>query len=152
MSDVSAVAAAISKGARIRGVVLDLRSKEARFRSLIEKSGVLRPDAAKIARIPRSAAWEDLREHVIRNLVLKKTTVGLSFNLWLFSDLAIIEPYHFGKLDDNLVHMCRFSQFIIPSTRDLEYRMLKEHFEVLWKHATPLWPDPQPGRQGDEAS
>ena len=79
-----------------------------------------------------------------------RPTTSPSLNLWLFSDWAIIEPYHFGKLEEakKETHMCKFSQFIIPSTRDTEYGMLKAHFEVLWQYATPLWPD----LQGDDAS
>ena len=140
--DVSAVAQAISNGASIRGVVLDPTCDEAKFRSRIERNNILVKDAKEIEGIPNHSAWLALKRKVQANLLLRKTCRGLSFNLWLFSDRAIIEPYHFGKLPEkcNEPHMCKFSQFTVFRERDEEYRMLAEHFERLWKDARPVWP------------
>ena len=140
--DVSPVACAINKNARVKGIVLDRDSVEAKFRSKIEGNGILVRDSRLIEAIPNHDSWRSLKEKVRTNLLLKKTHVGLSFNLWLFKDRAIIEPYHFGKLDEDAheTHMCKFSQLTIFKERDKEYRMLSEHFKNLWKAAIPVWP------------
>ncbi len=140
---VSAVARAIENGACICGIVLDRMCEEATFRSKIEENHILVEDAIRIEGIPTHQAWDALKEKVRTNLRLRKTQRGLTFNLWLFDDSAIVEPYHFGKLPDKRrePHMCKFSQFTIFRERDEEYRMLKQHFENLWNDARPVWPE-----------
>ena len=72
------------------------------------------------------------RARIPNQLILKATNHGISFGLWLFHDMAIFEPYHFGKTRrGELVHMCQFSQFTILRERMIEYDMLKAHDKAM---------------------
>jgi len=144
------VAKALLKDVHLRAIVMDPEGDEALLRSIIETPNECRPskrllerDAARVASIPEDSAWAQLRDRVKNQFELKMTRYGLSFNLWLFNDLALIEPYHLGKLPerhDDTPNMCIFSQFTIPSSRGTEYDMLKQHFENLWTNSEYVWP------------
>ena len=70
---------------------------------------------------------------VINNLELKYSQVGLSFGLWLFSDVAFVEPFHFGKRK-GVHHLCGFAQVAVDRGQE-EFDLLGKHFAVLWRHA-----------------
>jgi len=174
LTKVSLIAGAMTRGVKFRGIVLDPDCTEARFRSQIESPGETNPakrllqrDAERVRGVVSHDVWEKLKQRIPGQLVLKKTQLGLSFNLWLFTDQAIIEPYHFGKLftRKDEAHMCKFSQFAVwkvpyaidhdkegkseyeERLADLEerlneeYSMLRHHFEDLWAKSEYLWPE-----------
>lgn len=144
--DHSVVAAAIVRGVKFRGIILDPDSDEALLRSRIETPGKLCPktrllqdDSKIIHGIPSNPDWETVWKEASQNLILKRTGYGLSFSLWLFADQAIVEPYHLGKLDEK--HMCQFSQFHVFEEREKEFKMLTRHFENLWSESAYFWPE-----------
>jgi len=131
---------ALSRGIMLRGIVLDPEGIEAKFRSIIESPHATRAqrlliqDAQTVAKLP--VIYKEsygLGPMVRKRLQLKYSKIGLSFGLWLFSDIAFIEPFHFGKRRD-VPHLCGFAQLSIKKGTE-EFGLLKNHFDVVWRHA-----------------
>ena len=70
---------------------------------------------------------------------ISRTTIGIGFSLWLFNDVAIVTPLHFGKEKGHL-HLCLFTRLVVPKGRP-EYSLLESHFETLWnaRQTKRLW-------------
>ncbi len=159
LMQMSPVASALKDGVRFRGILLNPECEEAAFRSWIESGsrsdGLLQNDAGIVAGIPDAEEWKikELQNRVPQGLELKYTKRGLSFNLWLFPDRAIIEPYHLGKIHSDQPHTCKFSQFTIYKEREEEYQMLRKHFENLWNDgdAVHVWPHLHGDRSSSDA-
>jgi len=141
---------AVDLGATFQGLLLDPQSIEAKFRSLIEtpdteeEERLLQRHARQVARLPAVYDQAGISEGDTRqNVQLKYISLGLQFSLWLFDDVALIEPYHFGRRDA-IGNLCEFAQMIIPSS-DINYNLLENHFDNLWNHAPtrPVWPSKQ---------
>jgi len=131
---------ALGRGVKLRGIILDPQGFEAEFRSRIEsprahhENRLLVRDAREVAGLPAHYAESlGLGQKVWRNLRLKYSRVGLSFGLWLFSDIAFIEPFHFGKRAA-VPHLCGFAQLAIRKGTE-EFDLLEKHFAVLWENA-----------------
>lgn len=74
-----------------------------------------------------SPTW--IRQH----LQIRRTTIGVGFSLWMFNDIAFIEPHHFGKEEAHR-NLCHFATMVIPNgTR--EYNLLNKHFSAMWDAA-----------------
>src|SRR6185436_11072028 len=108
-----------SRGVKLRGLVLEPTGIEAEFRSRVESPDVGREhrllirDAAIVSDLPQQYKQAGMRPALLRHLELKYAAVGLSFGLWLFSDIAFVEPFHFGKRRD-IPHLCGFAQLAVP--------------------------------------
>jgi hypothetical protein len=91
------------------------------------------PDAYDNAGIPR--------QYTLTNLRLKYISMDLPFSLWLFDDVALVEPYHVGRRK-GVPHLCEFAQMIIPKS-DINHRLLHSHFQNLWDpdsdRTRPVW-------------
>lgn len=139
---------AIKNQVTFKGIVLDPKSGEAVFRSSIEspeaksqEERLLQVDAREVANIRQKYKEAGIAEDITRqHLKLKYTKRGLAFSLWLFNDLALIEPYHFGKRP-SVHHLCEFSQLIIPrfSESGIPYELLESHFANLWNDPEAKW-------------
>lgn len=140
---------ALSRGVRFRGILLNPRSGEAEFRSSVETPSTRAGDRLlqRDADFVRNHLWlmyrrAGINEGKIRNLRLRHTDIGIAFGLWIFDDIAFMEPMHFGKREGD-EHMCGFCRlkiaklaFDTPGIRDLfEYHTLERHFEELWSNS-----------------
>ena len=140
---------ALSIGVKFKGIVLNPNSNEAEFRSNVETPNtaidkrLLQCDADFV----RNDLWlmykrAGIEENMIRNLKLRYTNIGISFSLWLFNDVAFIEPMHFGKREGD-EHLCGFCRLKItrfdsdtPNPQNLyEYQTIEEQFRVLWNNS-----------------
>jgi nucleoside phosphorylase len=136
---------ALSRGVKFRGIVLDPDSPEARFRLKVESPGLKSNDSLlrRDARIV-SKRLEGAPDFWRENLRIGYSRIGLAFRLWLFQSEAYIEPYHVGKLDDDVFKpespLCAFSHVWYRATAP-EYGLLVNHFEQLWKECKKRWPD-----------
>lgn len=137
---------AMDLGTTFEGILLDPDSAEAEFRSAIETTGAPKPerllqiDARQIADLPKRYERAGIKQDITKQrLHLKYVSVGLPFSLWLFDDVALIEPYHIGKRG-GVGNLCEFSQIVIPR-KDVNYDLLVNHFDNLWNHAPsrPVW-------------
>lgn len=131
---------ALSRGLKLRGIVLDPSGIEAEVRSKIESPYAKRAqrllihDAQEVAKLPVYYTQRyGFGLKILRNLELKYSRIGLSFGLWLFSDIAFIEPFHLGKRKD-VPHLCGFAQVAVKKGAE-EFELVGEHFEVLWRLA-----------------
>lgn len=129
----------LSHGVKLRGIVQDPAGIEAEFRSRIETPNasrehrLLMQDAEAVANLP--SYYQEiygLGPSIVENLELKFSPVGLQFGLWLFSDVAFMEPFHFAKRRD-VPHLCGFAQLAVSKGSE-EFILLARHFEVLWTH------------------
>jgi nucleoside phosphorylase len=132
---------ALEKGVNFSGILLDPRCSEANFRSKIEspkdRLRLLVRDARDVSNKLRGAsdAW---RSH----LQIRYSKVGLGFKLWIFEDVAYIEPYHFGKpkkAPTTDTGLCGFSHLWIQRSEP-EYELLDDHFQQLWNRLPKGWP------------
>lgn len=140
--------AAVSRHALFQGLLMDPDGFEARFRSEIESPS--EPERQRLLQRDAREVADRLKEHyqsagiskAVTNasLELKYVTIGIPFSLWLFHDVALMEPYHFGKRG-GVGNLCEFAQMIVPA-QDVSYELLRNHFENIWKHAPsrPVWP------------
>ena len=135
---------AVNQGTVFHGLLLDPKSTEAEFRSKIETPNtpkdkrLLQRHAELVAELPE--AYEKAKIRVFQEQVqLKYTTRGLAFSLWLFNDVALVEPYHLGRRE-GVGNLCEFAQMIIP-VADINYQLLVDHFNNLWtdEAAQPVW-------------
>ncbi|MCP4367624.1 MAG: nucleotide-binding protein [Deltaproteobacteria bacterium] len=131
---------ALSRGLKLRGIVLDPEGVEAEVRSTIESPHATREhrllihDAQEVTNLPAYYIQRyGFGPETLCNLKLKYSKIGLSFGLWLFSDIAFIEPFHFGKRK-NVPHLCGFAQLTVKKDSE-EFSLTKKHFEVLWGYA-----------------
>jgi len=139
---------ALSRGVRFRGIVLDPYSEEAKFRSSVETPDkpldrrLLQIDASDVRNELLSLyRREKITEDKLRNLELRYTKIGIAFGLWLFNDVAFMEPIHLAG--PGRPHMCGFCELRItkniPESDEpkffSEYEILKKHFEVLWANS-----------------
>jgi class 3 adenylate cyclase len=131
---------AIKKGVRIKAIFLEPKSHEARFRSAVEDgegvppgNRLLQSDARALADNLHDVYRRELRvplSHLKTHLQVRRTSIGLGFSLWLFNDMALVEPFHFAK-ETGKPHLCGFALMFIPKGQR-EYDLLKGHFEKLW--------------------
>lgn len=137
---------AVSRGVVFHGVLLDPTSAEARFRSAIETPDtseadrLLQDDSRQVSALPRRYEQASIPRHITEQRVqLKYVSIGLPFSLWLFHDVALMEPYHLGKRP-GIGNLCEFAQMIIPS-QDINYRIVEDHFMRLWREvpSKPVW-------------
>jgi hypothetical protein len=139
---------AIKNGVRIKAIFLEPKSHEARFRSAVEDGErvplghrLLQSDARLLAETLHDVYRRELRvplSHLKTHLQVRRTSIGLGFSLWLFNDMALVEPFHFAK-ETGKPHLCGFALMFIPKGQR-EYDLLKGHFEKLWnaKETKPL--------------
>jgi len=137
-----AFAEAIKRGVRFAGVLLDPKCAEAQCRSEIESPKLQRKerlfvkDSASVAKkfAKASEAWK-------KNLEIRYSSIGIAFKLWFFEDVAYIEPYHFGKLEEERLKpesaLCGFSHVWVNKSTP-EYEMLHDHFTQLWNRCQQL--------------
>jgi nucleoside phosphorylase len=144
---------AIQHNIKFCGVVLDPSCDEAVCRSEIESPGIkelserlLVKDSERVKdRLAKlmETSKEALKKRILRNLEIRYSQTGLSFKLWLFKDEAYIEPYHFGKLEDEKIEaekaLCGFSHIWIKKSAR-EYGILEDHFSQLWEKGQKLFP------------
>lgn len=129
---------ALKKGVKLQGVVLDPKGAEAEFRSRVESPEValerrlLFRDAKIVEDLPTHYKDNGIALGVLDNLTLRYSKTGLSFGLWLFSDIGFVEPFHFGKRDV-VPHLCGFAQLGVEKGTE-EFYLLERHFAVLWKN------------------
>jgi hypothetical protein len=142
--------AAVSRGVHFQGLLLDPLSTEAKFRSIIETPNkpedqrLLQSHAREVAGL-RARYYEQAgieRDITAERVKLKYISLGLPFSLWLFNDVALLEPYHVGKRPKT-GNLCEFAQMIVPrgekgSESEINYQILEDHFQTLW-NADDLW-------------
>ena len=131
---------AISRGVKVRVILMDPESPEALFRSGIESGfrtnpvrRLLQRDALAVASdlVPTYVRELHLSPEYIReHLEIRRTSIGIGFSVWLFHDVALAEPLHFGK-QEGRPHLCNFARLLIPSGNE-EYKLLEKHFEAIW--------------------
>lgn len=142
---------ALSKGVKFKGIVLNPNSTEAKFRSNVESPGtpikrrLLQKDACAV----KNDLWwmykeSGIEEDNIQNLELKYTNIGIAFSLWMFDDIAFIEPIHYAKKEGD-PHLCGDLCQLKINRRDLntsdfpkklsEYQIIEKHFQVLWDNS-----------------
>jgi hypothetical protein len=132
---------AVNLGTTFQGLLLNPQSDEAKFRSFIEtpdtpeEERLLQRHSREVAKLPTKYDQAGIKESVARERVqLKYISLGLQFSLWLFDDVALIEPYHLGRREA-IGNLCEFAQMIIPSS-DINYKLLENHFQNMWNHTT----------------
>lgn len=136
----SVIETALSAGVRIKGILLDPASDAAKMRSRIQSPRVRRQDRAMLFR-NSSYVRERLSELSMefpKLLAVRYASVWMTFQLWLFEALAMVEPYHVGQLETERPEaaLCGFTRLLVPrSTR--EYQVLVSHFDALWVDASP---------------
>lgn len=131
---------ALSNGVKLLGLVLDPDGIEAEFRSKVESPHAPRArrllieDAQAVLNLPLHYRQSyGLKPAAYKNLKLKYSPVGLSFGLWLFSDVAFIEPFHFGKRG-KVAHLCGFAQLTVTKGTE-EFDLVEKHFDVIWRNS-----------------
>lgn len=136
---------AIKRGVKFRGIVLDPDSKEAKYRSDFE-SPYIRPIRKRLLQRHAEDVQRKLRNNPVmleKNLKLRYSEIGLGFSLWLFKNLAIVEPLHFGKTKEKRLltesPLCGFSRIWIERSAP-EFELLEDHFEKLWRKSKPVLP------------
>lgn len=144
----SSFKSAVERGVKFEGIVLNPEGIEAEIRSQIESKGeakdktLLFKDANEVKKKLkniRGTVWE-------KNLEVRYSKIGLAFKLWLFDEIAFIEPYHLGRLYNEQNALCGFSHLWANKMNWIkegtpEYKVLVDHFDNLWKEASdPYWP------------
>jgi hypothetical protein len=131
---------AINKDVIFNGIVLNPDSEQAKLRSEIETPGLPTSESLlmKDAKIVKNWLVEKHKIYGVSTEILRKSKIKycslpLSFSLWLFSDFALIEPYHYGKFP-GVPHLCGFSLMKIKKNTH-EYEALEKHFELLWERS-----------------
>lgn len=144
-----AFGAALARGARCRAILLDPDSEEAECRSLFESPGrrnkrrrLLIEDSYRV----REMLPENWKSFADGRFQLAYSAIGLPFNLWLFENIARIEPYHFGKRrpdrDKPESPLCGFAQLWFRQEAP-EYDVLLDHFNNLWSRSQLFFPEPK---------
>ena len=129
------------KGINFKVIVVNPNGLEAYFRNDIES-----PDAESIEKTILFTGANSLKKSLedywanYKHIEARYSRVGLQFKLWLTDKNALIEPYHIGREDKKCRGgLCGFSQ-VFYTKYDREYKILKDHFENLWKRSDPFWP------------
>jgi class 3 adenylate cyclase len=143
------VPSAIKRGVKLKVIVLEPNCPEAIFRSGIESGSetplsdrLLQRDAYDVEKmlLPTYTTHLGLSvEEMKARLKIGRTTIGIGFSLWLFSNVAFMEPHHYGKENES-VNLCRFAASTIHSG-NREYNLLDIHFQALWdaQETKKLW-------------
>lgn len=133
---------ALRRGIAFKGIIFNPEGIEAKFRSVIEspekniRNTLLFRDSKNVLDVLKYKFWKD------KEIKMKYAKVGLQFKLWLSDKEAFIQPYHFGKdEDDDPIGMCKFTHILYSSNTD-EYNLLKNHFDELWEKSDSFWPEP----------
>lgn len=134
------IPSAVKRGVKMKLILLDPTSNEALFRSAVESGSsvpthrrLLQRDAKDLADSLVEIYSKELnisKTFIQKNIQMKRTRIGISFSLWLFNDIAIIEPHHFGKENSNM-NLCHFASLVIP-VGNREFKLLVSHFDQLW--------------------
>ena len=135
---------ALRIGITYHGLLVNPNSDWAQFRAQIETPGsregasLLDRDSAEVINwYSRGYEQFGLTEEEMARVSLRYSSVAPGFSLWLFEDVAFVEPFHFGRIDPDIPHLCGFSQICVPlGTNDFE--LLTAHFDTLWHHAQPI--------------
>jgi hypothetical protein len=138
--EVNAFHEALKKGVIFNGILLDPRSEQAIIRSAIEtadtplRERLLMRDAEDVRKwLCGRHRQDNIDLNILRNSEFKYCSLPLSFSLWLFSDFALVEPYHYGKITGTH-HLCGFSLMKIGKDT-YEFDALEKHFELLWSRS-----------------
>jgi nucleoside phosphorylase len=128
---------AFKNGVTFQGVVVNPSRIEAKYRNKFESPQMKPPILNAGARQVKDALKGQWKNHKIE---LKYAPIGVEFKLWLSDKAAMIEPYHLGRENpDDKGGLCGFTQ-IFYSLKDREYKILKNHFENVWKISKRFWP------------
>ncbi len=134
---------ALKRGVKFQGVVLDPTSPQADERASIESPG--KPKGRRLLDVDTDKMNEWLKGKYldagvplekIRNLEIRYSKSLLSFGMILYQDVAFVEPFHFGKID-NLEHLCGFSIIMCPRGSH-DYQVVEKHFDYLFRSGSAI--------------
>lgn len=135
-----ALPSALKSGVFAQLVLLDPTSHQADVRSAVE-SGASTPPEKRLLQTDAQYVVDHLiptyeyelgmsPNEIKRHLEIRRTKIDLGFSLWLFDDVAVLDPTHLGK-EVGRQHLCHFAHMIIPKERP-EYALLSAHFDYIW--------------------